>query len=54
MDNIHTAVSGELNDAGDLVLQFREGECLVISDPRGCSFELASGRGATLRIGIPG
>ena len=50
MDNVHTAVGGELNDAGDLVLQFDEGERLIISDPRGCSFELASGRGARLRI----
>lgn len=50
MDNIYTAVSGELNDAGDLVLHFDEGERLVTSDPRGISFEPASGRGSRLRI----
>ena len=49
MDNVHTAVGGELKGVADLVLHFDEGERLIVSDPRGCSFELVGGQ-ARLRI----
>jgi hypothetical protein len=49
-DSIHTVLEGHVDEAGNFVLQFREGERLIVSNPKGCTFEPKTARGPWLRI----